>query len=316
MNNFNTEIHPQLRLVAALKPQLRLNQASAALIKCVLPRVIWRRFSPDVAIENIWLDRQEGKPKLRLRVYQPKNSAKPAPALLWLHGGGYVIGTPAMDDRACIEFARAQGLVVVSVDYRLAPEHPFPAGLEDAWTALNWMAVQAQALELDPARIAVGGASAGGGLAAALAQLARDRGGIKPVFQLLIYPMLDDRTVLREDVQDKEFLVWPCSSNRFGWESYLGQPCDQDTLPQYAAPARREDLSGLPPAWIGVGTLDLFHDEDVDYAKRLQGSEVEVVLEEVPGAFHGFDVLRPRSSIARQFRDSQITALRNCLILV
>ena len=166
--------------------------------------------------------------------------------MLWLHGGGYVIGTPEMDDRACIEFARSLGLIVVSVDYRLAPAHPFPAALDDAWAAFNWMTNHSQKLALDPTRIAIGGASAGGGLAAALAQMACDRGGIQPTFQLLVYPMLDERTVLWEDIQDKDFLVWPRSSNRFGWESYLGLICGEDRVPSYAVPARREDLSGLP----------------------------------------------------------------------
>lgn len=316
MKNKNSEIHPQLRFIAAFKPRLRLNATSAALIKRILTWVIWPKASRDVAIENIWLDRQDGQPRLRLRVYRPKNAANPAPAMLWLHGGGYVIGTPEMDDRACIEFARSLGLIVVSVDYRLAPQHPFPAALEDAWAALNWMAAHAQKLALDPARIAIGGASAGGGLAAALAQLACDRGGIQPAFQLLVYPMLDDRTVLREDIQDKDFLVWPRSSNRFGWESYLGQPCGEERVPPYAAPARREYLCGLPPAWIGVGTLDMFHDEDVAYAKRLRGSGVEVDLEEVSCAFHGFDVLRPRSALASSFREAQMAALKKYLKLI
>lgn len=315
MNNSNAEIHPQLRFIAAFKPRLKLNRTSAALINRILPWVIWPKSSRNVDIENIWIERQDGQPRLRLRIYRPKNAANPAPAMLWLHGGGYVIGTPEMDDHACIEFARSLGLIVVSVDYRLAPAHPFPTALEDAWAALNWMAAHAQKLALDPARIAIGGASAGGGLAAALAQLACDRGGIQPAFQLLIYPMLDDRTVLREDIQDKEFLVWPRSSNRFGWESYLGQSCGEDHAPPYAAPARREDLSGLPPAWIGVGTLDLFHDEDVDYAKRLQDSGVQVALEVVSGAFHGFDVLRPRSALASSFREAQMAALKKYLKL-
>ncbi len=315
MNNFNAEIHPQLRLVAALKPQFRLNPTSAALIKRVLPWVIWPRTCRDVAIENIWIDKEIEQPRLRLRIYQPKNAASPAPALLWLHGGGYVIGTPEMDDRACIEFARSLGLIVVSVDYRLAPEHPFPAALEDAWAALNWMAAHAQELALDPARIALGGSSAGGGLAAALAQLTCDRGGVQTAFQLLIYPMLDDRTVLRKEIQDKDFLVWPRSSNRFGWESYLGQPCGEDHVPAYAVSTRREDLNGLPPAWIGVGTLDMFFDEDVRYAKRLRDSGVEVTLDIVPGAFHGFDALRPRLELAAAFREAQIQALKSALFL-
>lgn len=315
MKNKNSEIHPQLRFFAAFKPRLKLNRTSAILINRILPWVIWPRSNRKVAIENIWIEGQDGQPRLRLRIYRPKNAANPARAMLWLHGGGYVIGTPEIDDRACIEFARSLGLIVVSVDYRLAPQHPFPAALEDAWSALIWMADHSQKLALDPARISIGGASAGGGLAAALAQMACDRGGIQPAFQLLVYPMLDDRTVLWEDIQDKEFLVWPRSSNRFGWESYLGQPCGEDHVPPYAVPARRENLSGLPPAWIGVGTLDMFHNENVDYANRLRGSGVEVDLEEVSCAFHGFDVLRPRSALASVFKEAQMAVLMKYLKL-
>lgn len=313
MKNKNSEIHPQLRFIAAFKPRLKLNRTSSALIKRALPWVIWPRSNRDVAIENVWINRQDVHPQLRLRVYRPKNAANPSPTMLWLHGGGYVLGTPEMNDRTCIEFARSLGLVVISVDYRLAPAHPFPAALEDAWAALNWMAVHAQELALDPARIAIGGVSAGGGLAAALAQLACDREDIQPAFQLLIYPMLDDRTVLRDDIRDKDFLVWPHSSNRFGWESYIRQPCGENHVPPYAVPARRDNLSGLPPVWIGVGTLDMFHDEDVGYAKRLRDSGIEVTLDVVPGAFHGFDVLRPRSALASAFREAQMAALKKSL---
>jgi acetyl esterase/lipase len=165
----------------------------------------------------------------------------------------------------------------------------------------------------DAKRIAIGGASAGGGLAAALVQLAHDRQEIKPVFQLLVYPMLDDRTVLRAEIDDSNNFTWSQENNRFGWESYLGKKCGADDVPAYSVPARRADLSGLPPAWIGVGTLDVFHDEDVAYAQRLKECGVECEIYIAPQAFHGFDKLGPQLSIVQEFQQSQITALKKYL---
>ncbi|WP_312182041.1 alpha/beta hydrolase fold domain-containing protein, partial [Arthrobacter sp.] len=154
--------------------------------------------------------------------------------------------------------------------------------------------------------------SAGAGLAAALALLARDRGGIRPVFQLLVYPMLDDRTVLRE-VDERSLRLWNQRSNRFGWRSYVGPAAGSDGVPALAARARHPDLAGLPPAWIGVGTNDLFHDEDVAYAKRLADAGVECALEVVPGAYHGFEGREPRAQVSRDFVNSQLVALRRGL---
>jgi acetyl esterase/lipase len=233
--------------------------------------------------------------------------------LIWMHGGGYLIGRPEQDDVCCVQYVRETGITVVSIDYRLAPKHPFPAGLDDCYSTLKWAASQAQEPGFDPERIAVGGASAGGGLAAALVQLARDRNEIKPVFQLLVYPMLDDRTVLRTDINDSYNITWTQKSNQFGWESYLGQECGSENVPAYSVPARRTDLSGLPPAWIGVGSLDIFHDEDIAYAQRLKGCGVECEVDVVPGAFHGFDVFDPQVPLVQDFRKSQIAALKKYL---
>ena len=168
-------------------------------------------------------------------------------------------------------------------------------------------------LGIDPARIAVGGASAGSGLAAAVAQMALDRQMVTPVFQLLVYPMLDDRTALRMDLDDSDNFTWSQENNRYAWKSYLGKQCGSEDLPAYAVPARREDLSGLPPGWIGVGDLDIFHDEDVEYWNRLNACGVGCHIEIVPGAFHGFDVFDPKIGIVREFWNSQLDALKNNL---
>jgi acetyl esterase/lipase len=246
-----------------------------------------------------------------IRIHRPTSVPPgPAPALLWIHGGGFVIGTAAQDDRLCAELASTANVVVAAVDYRLAPEHPFPIPLDDCHDALVWLARQP---DVDEGRIAIGGGSAGGGLAAGLALLARDRGEVRPVFQLLSYPMLDDRTSVRPEVDDRHCRLWNHRSNRFGWSAFLGREPGRDDVSERAAPARSQDLSGLPPAWIGVGSVDLFEREDVTYAEALRtaGGECDLVL--VDGAFHGFDSVRPGSGIARDFRAAQARSLQQAL---
>jgi len=208
---------------------------------------------------------------------------------------------------------QALGIMVVSVDYRLAPRHPFPTPLDDCYAALKWVHSSAKALGIDPQRIAIGGESAGGGLAASLVQLAHDRGEIHPIFQLLIYPMLDDKSTLRTDLSHVDLHTWTQANNRFGWESYLDQACGSDNLPPYAVPSQREDFKGFPPTWIGVGTLDLFHDEDVAYTQKLKTAGVDCELVTITGAFHGFDQFDHDLPVVQAFRESQIEALRKHL---
>ncbi len=250
-----------------------------------------------------------GGAQLRLVTYERADRPRPTAALLWIHGGGMVLGEPEQGHPVCGRWADELDLFIVSVDYRLAPEHPFPDGLDDCYAALRWLHDEADALGVDPARIAVGGDSAGGGLAAALSQMARDRGGPDIHFQLLEYPMLDDRTVLRADHGGRGAFVWTPASNRFAWTAYLGHPPRYADAPPYAAPARTEDLAGLPPAWVGVGDLDLFHDEDVDYAERLRAAGVPCDLYVEPGMYHGADAVRAQAATARRFRDQMTAAL-------
>ncbi len=250
--------------------------------------------------------------RVAVRIYRPHGRASGA-ALLWLHGGGLMMGTPRADDWRCGSWARELGLVVVSVRYRLAPGHPFPAALDDAHRAWRWLQGAATALTVDPTRVAVGGASAGGGLAACLAQRLRDEDGAQPSAQLLVYPMLDDRTAARRELDDAGYLVWHNRSNRAGWAAYLGEPA-RPKLPAYAAAARCPDLGRLAPAWIGVGDLDLFLDECRSYAQRLERSGVPVKLLEVAGAPHGFDVLAVETPLARAFAAEQAAFLRERLL--
>jgi acetyl esterase/lipase len=289
-----TDFHPDLRKVARYIPKQAVTPVTLPIMRMVT-RVIGKNTPPD--IEELTLSSG-----VTVRLFRPRGIPVPAPALLWIHGGGYVIGTAAQDDELCRRFSRELGISVVSVDYRLAPEHPYPTPLEDCYSALTWLA---KLPSVDPERVAIGGASAGGGLAAALALLARDRGEVPLAHQLLVYPMIDDRTVDRTDLDNPGHRLWNQASNRFGWSAYLGD-ADRDV----AVPARREDLAGLPPAWLGVGSLDLFHDEDLAYAERLRAAGVPCEVEVVQGAFHGFDGIVPKADVSRKFFRSQCDALR------
>lgn len=250
---------------------------------------------------------------VRVRVYRPATGSEPA-AVLWVHGGGLIVGTLGQDNPRCSGLALALGITVVSVDYGKAPEHPFPSGLDDCAAAWHWLQRHAGELGIDPSRVVLGGASAGGGLAAALAQRLHDEGGQQPAGVLLVYPMLDDRTAADESLDDLRHLVWTNVSNRTGWTSYLGQPPGSPAVPPYAVPARREDLTGLPPTWIGVGSADLFAGECREYAGRLHEAGVEVELVAVPDAPHGFDG-RPAPRATQDFVAAELAWLETRLAL-
>jgi acetyl esterase/lipase len=242
-----------------------------------------------------------GDPPVRVRVHRPRGVAGPLPCHYSIHGGGYVLGTYATDDLAFDRWCPAFGCVGVSVDYRLAPETPYPGPLEDCYAGLRWTFDHHEELGIDPDRIGIGGVSAGGGLAAALALLARDRGEVPLLYQLLDCPMLDDRRHTPSSQLDG-LLVWNRHSNEFGWRSYLGDLFGSADVPAYAAAARAEDLSGLPPAYVCVGTADGFRDEDVDYATRLNQAGVPTELHVHPGAPHGVAALFASSAVAQRYR--------------
>ncbi|MFZ9628428.1 MAG: alpha/beta hydrolase [Ilumatobacteraceae bacterium] len=245
-------------------------------------------------------------PAVRVVVYEPAGRTRPTGALLWIHGGGLVMGSPEQYHDVCSRFAAEVGIVVASVDYRLAPEHPFPAGLDDCMAALRWLHDDADRLGIDVTRVAVGGDSAGGGLAAALAQRAHDEDGPTVCFQLLQYPMLDDRTALEKG---RRTLVWSNRSNGYAWSAYLGHRVASDEPRAYASPARRHDLSGLPPAWVGIGDIDLFRDEAVDYATRLRAAGVECDLHVVPGMYHGAERVVPSAPSMVEFMQRMVDAV-------
>ena len=289
-----TDFHPELRTAARRLPRSPIRPAILPVIR-KFERL--QKYRPTPGVEM--LTTADG---IDIRLHRPPGRTEPGPALLWIHGGGYVIGTARQDDRMCRNLAGELGITIAAAEYRLAPENPYPASLDDCYSALQWLS---RLPAVDPARIAIGGASDGGGLAAALAFMARDRGEITPVAQLLVYPMLDDRSAHHTHLDEVEYRLWGRRSNLFGWSAYLG-----DADPSVAVPARRTDLAGLPPAWIGVGTLDLFHDEDIAYAERLRAAGVPCELEVVQGAFHGFDQIVAKSLVSRNFFASQAANLR------
>jgi acetyl esterase/lipase len=245
-------------------------------------------------------------------------NAKPGaarPGIVYMHGGGFVFGDAKSTLLELQTLAITLDCTIISVDYRLAPETTYVGSIEDNYAALLWTYKHAAELGIDPARIAVMGESAGGGHAALLAITARDRGEVPVLFQVLVYPMLDDRTASSRPVAAHlGTFVWAADANRFGWASFLGRPPGGRDVPVAAVPARNPNLAGLPPAFIGVGTLDLFVEEDIDYARRLAVAGVPVEMHVVPGAYHGFDH-NPSAAIAMRFNLAKIDALRRAFAL-
>jgi acetyl esterase/lipase len=233
----------------------------------------------------------EGEAGVTADLFAPTGPG-PHPVLVWFHGGGYVIGSPALDSHRMQAWTQRLGCVTVSVDYRLAPEHPYPAAHHDARRALDWVVDTADDLEIDPARIVVGGASAGGGVAAGLVLAARDQ-GTPLAGQLLVYPMIDDRQVTASN--GWAAAVWSEASNAYGWRSYLGGASGTD-VPAYAAAARAQELDGLPPTLLLVGGSDRFFDEDLSYATRLTHAGVPTEVHVYPAAPHGFDLVAPEAA--------------------
>lgn len=278
-------VAPELRGTVRRMPRLPLERAWALR----LIRAATTRMKP---VEAADIDVEVGPGR---RVYRPREPRSDL-TLVWVHGGGLVIGAAVQDERFCLETAREFGGTVVSVEYRLAPHAPYPAALEDCHAAWTWAREHAA----DPDRIVAGGQSAGGGLAAALVQRLCDAGE-PPLAQWLFCPMLDDRTAARRDLDGLRHRVWDNRLNRFGWRSYLGVEPGADTVPHYSVAGRRENLAGLPPTWIGVGDIDLFHDEDLEYARRLRAAGVETTVHVVPGAPHGFEAWATDTGLARQY---------------
>jgi acetyl esterase/lipase len=317
--NFIDQLDPELRVVLEKLPTDRpmdLNQlprARAGMKKMVTALLASLPPVEGVTGQDRHVPGAEGDPEVRVRVYRPDVQTSKLPALLWIHGGGYVMGDIEQDDRLMKQLVKRIDCVAVSVDYRLAPEHPFPAPVEDCYAALKWFFAHADELGVAPDRIAIGGASGGGGLAAGLGLLARDRGEVKVAFQLLIYPMIDDRNVTPASYAITDPRMWNRESNRLGWKAYLGRDGGGADVSPYAAASRATDLKNLPPTYIPVGALDLFVDENIEYAQRLIQAGVPTELHVYPGAFHGFDMFAPSAAVSKQFKADRESALKRAL---
>ncbi len=242
----------------------------------------------DLDVDDRTIPGPPGDPDVTVRVYAPKvRATTTVPAILYIHGGGFFVGSIDTEHGGSARLAQELGVVVVSVEYRLAPEHPFPAGLEDCYAALVWLHDQADALGVDPARIAINGGSAGGGLAAGLALLARDRGGPAICFQYLGIPELDDTLETPSMQQFHDTPMWSRPQAEQSWQWYLGDAYGTDDVSPYAAPARATDLAGLPPAYVSTMEFDPLRDEGINYALKLLAAGVSVELHSFPGTFHG-----------------------------
>lgn len=263
-----------------------------------------------VEVRELHIDGRGAARALRAVIWQPRHRQAPGPALLHIHGGGYVMGRPEDQDGLNRRIAAELGCLVVSVDYRLAPEHPFPAALDDCDAALAWLHTSADALGVDRARIGLKAESAGGGLAACLSARARDAGVHPIAFQLLVAPMLDDRPrpAPSPDSAVGQY-IWTRTSNAFGWRSYLGMHADGDARPRYAVAAREPDLRGLPSTFLAIGALDLFLDENLNYARRLAHADVPLTLHVYAGAYHSFHRAGD-TAINRAFERDALAALQ------
>lgn len=302
-------VDPELVEVARALPDFTVDAKSLPIMRGLPARPIAPAPAPQPLFRTI--PGPKGAPDVRIMVIDGTGGKPGSPAYLHMHGGGFVGGRVDQYPAAYQALAQACECLIVSVDYRLAPETRFPGALEDNYAALRWLHGNAIALGIDPQRIAIGGESAGGGHAAMLGIAARDRGEFPIAFQLLVYPMLDDRTgsTIAPPAHVGQF-VWNAGSNRYGWASLLGQAPGLKTVPNGSVPARVGDLAGLPPAFIAVGGLDLFAAEDMAFAARLNAAAVPVELLVVPGAYHAFDGLAPAAWVSRQFRNAIVDALK------
>ena len=320
VTDFQARLDPELRTALDAAPTIDLS-GDLPKLRDALRRVnepLWASMPevPDVVARDLCAPARGEHPEVPVRVYERVDRVAPTAALLWIHGGGMVFGSVAGDDFMCRTWTRKLGCVVVSVEYRLAPEHRYPAHVEDAYTALSWLWSQVDDLGIDHARVAIGGASAGGGIAAGTALLARDRGELPmAAAQLLVFPMIDDRGITISNNEITEPRVWNRDANCHGWRAYLGDLAGTDDVPIYAAPARAsvEQLRGLPPAYIDVGELDPFRDEDIAYAARLLQAGVACELHVTPGVWHGSEATVVDAASSRRIRGYRNEWMRRML---
>lgn len=301
------ELRPAARAMLAQKVPTMTREALPAIRAGWMPPPLLQ--TPEVVLRTI--PGPASAPPVTIELISPGPSATPRPAILHIHGGGMISGRARNLTAFCQKLVEEFGAVVVNVDYRLAPETPYPGPVLDNYAALEWIAANAQSLGIDPARIAVMGESAGGGLAAMVALMARDRGKVSLCQVVLIYPMLDDRTGSTRMVPPHIGTVgWSAEANRFGWSAFLGVPAGSVIVPAGSVPAREANLAGLAPTFIGVGALDLFVEEDIEFGRRLIAAGVRTRMHVTPGAWHAFDFVVPEARVAREFTAAWKAELR------
>lgn len=302
--NLNERIHPDLKQAFMNAPKMNITAETLPALRKAFERSP-EDLPKDEAVKIY--DEVIGS-GLRVRVYTPKTEQKEYPALLWIHGGGHILGTPEQDDALSIRFAKEAGCIVVAPDYRLTPEHPYPADIDDCYNALVWMV---ENLPVRKDRVAVAGQSAGGGLTAAVVLRARDSGGPAICFQMPLYPMLDHRNITPSTYQMTDHRGWCREFNVFSWKAYLANVSGD--VPVYASPAMAKNLADLPPAYMLVNGLDPFRDEDIDYANRLMKAGVPVELHVVPGVTHGFEVIFTDAEVSIKAMNEYVNVLAEAL---
>ncbi|WP_030441989.1 alpha/beta hydrolase [Actinoplanes subtropicus] len=301
-------------LPAGMKRPLNLETVAAdrSWSEGAVPDELLRRDGA-VDVEERRVPGPTGAPDVSALILRPAGLARPVPGIYHVHGGGMVMGDNRTGIVDLVDLVVDRGVVVVSVEYRLAPEHPHPAPVEDCYAGLVWTAQHAAELNIDPARLLIYGASAGGGLSAATALLARDRGGPALSHQILLCPMLDDRGITASSQELDNEGIWDRNANRTGWTALLGDARGGPDVAPYAAPARAADLSHLPATFIDVGAVETFRDETIDYAARLARAGVSVELHVWAGAFHGFETFAPQAAVSRDSRAARLGYLRRAL---
>lgn len=286
------QLHPELRvagnIIRTVMPRFTRGFFKSA--NFFLGRVGLPDLTKNICREEKYLTREDGS-KLRICVYSPRVKKEKVPGLLWIHGGGYGLGCPEQDFHFVQKFVDASGCVVVAPDYTKSTVAPYPAAFDDCYKALLWLKENGGRYGMRSDQIFVGGNSAGGGLCAAVVLKARDTGDVKVAFQMPLYPMIDDRMITASS-QNNDAPVWNSKSNELGWRLYLGEVYGTDKVDKYAAPAREDDYSGLPPTLTYVGTVEPFTDETVEYVEKLRKAGVEVKFRLFEGCFHGFDLLK------------------------
>jgi len=320
MQRVPPRIDAELARAAACQPDLDYSDVPGARRGLARALKLARAFqTPEIGGQGLRvtdrdLPTRDGDHRLAARFYEPHQARSPSPALVFFHGGAFVAGDLETEHLRCVTLARRSGVIVMSVDYRLAPEHPFPAALHDCYDALLWLHANAPAIGVDPARLAVGGSSAGGALAAAVALMARDCHGPSLTLQLLLYPVMDDRMETPSMRAFDDTPGWNAINSVHMWRHYLGAlAAGSEAVPAYAAPGRATDLAGLPPAYVLTAEFDPLRDEGIDYAGRLLQAGVPTELHQFPGAFHGFDVGVPQAGLSVLALDEQSSVLARAL---